>query len=172
MSTINFYDNSNCIFTHQFCLLHNKKVLFIRYKGHYNWQLLTEYLDYNEPESDMPLLKYMNYALEKRLNIKVKKIEGIYKHINDVEGCLSYQKTLKYNDKYEIDLVISTHEILNIDKFKILDDRIEDYIWLSKEDLENDYYIDQIEKKLALDLINFNDGILPTSTCKNQTIED
>lgn len=81
---------------HQFCLFHNKKILFVRYKGHYNWQLLTEYLDYNDPISNMLLLDFIDYTLKKRLNIKTKPVEGMYKHLTSVQECVCYQKILKY----------------------------------------------------------------------------
>lgn len=51
-----------------------------------------------------------------------------------------------------------------INNIKVKDKDIIDYIWLSKEELENDrYYINDVERKIAIDTINYVGGILPTS---------
>lgn len=163
MDKIKFSKDYNSLWIEKICVIYKDKVLFLRYKNNIHWDFCSEFLTDENPLSDFIMGELPNAVLNKQLNIEGKYIENVYAKFNG-KDILTHQDEFKYKNNFKIRLNYICVIVNEISNFKIKDNNIIDYIWLSKEELENERYLINVdEKKIAIDTINYVCGILPTS---------
>lgn len=163
MDKIKFSKDYNSLWIEKICVIYKDKVLFLRYKNNIHWDFCSEFLTDENPLSDFIMGELPNAVLNKQLNIEGKYIENVYAKFNG-KDILTHQDEFKYKDNLKIRFNYICIIVDKINNIKVKDKDIIDYIWLSKEELENNkYYINDVERKIAIDTINYVGGILPTS---------
>ena len=136
----NYNYNEINIETYKLCITSKNKVLFIKYENNDIWSLMR---------------------IENNLeNYNISLFNNIYKHINKLDS--EVQANLKFYDikrNYFHSIYYLAGKIKNPSEFQI-NVKIQELRWLDINELNN-YYIDERDKKLARDILNYCNNILP-----------